>query len=123
MGILNDVKKVLGLPSEYDAFDLDVLMHINTAMSTLHQLGIGPDEGFMIEDDTAEWVDLLGDDPRQNQARTYVCLRTRMLFDPPTTSYLISAMERQITEMEWRMNIVREGDLHPLEVPVEEETP
>lgn len=108
--ILNDVKKILGLSEDYTAFDLDVITHINTAFGTLQQLGIGPVEGFMIEDATAQWADFLGGDPRLNGVKTYLYLRCRLVFDPPATSFHIAALEKQIQELEWRLNVVREGD-------------
>lgn len=109
--ILLSTKKVLGLDAEYDVFDLDVLMHINAAFSILQQLGVGPEAGFMIEDETAVWADFvvdIGSEISLNLIKTYVQLKARMLFDPPTTSYLIDAMERQIKEYEWRLNVFRE---------------
>lgn len=116
--IFNSVKQVLNLDPTHTAFDVDILMGINSIFGVLHQLGIGPDDGFYIEDDAAVWSDFLGDDVLVNHAKTYVCLRVKMLFDPPTTSYLITAMEKQITELEWRLNVYREGKLHPLVVEV-----
>lgn len=107
--ILNSVKKVLGLDPDYDAFDPDILMHINTVLTTLNQIGIGPEEGFMVEDDTAVWATFLGDDLRLNSVKTYVYLRVRLLFDPPQTSYLIDSMEQQRKEIEWRLSTQREG--------------
>lgn len=107
--ILNSIKKVLGMTDDYTAFDLDVVMHINSVFSTLHQLGVGPDNGFMIEDATATWDTFLGDDPLLNQVKSYMYLRVRLLFDPPATSYLIQASERQASEMEWRMNVYVEN--------------
>jgi hypothetical protein len=118
--ILKSTKKILGLTDDYTVFDLDVITHINTAFSTLTQLGVGPKAGFQIEDDTAEWNLFLGDDPRLNSVRTYVLLRTRLLFDPPSTSYLIEAYNKQIQELEWRLNVNREDtewtDPDPVEV-------
>lgn len=108
--ILNSVKKVLGLDPSYTVFDTDVVLHINSVLSTIAQLGIGPTEGFMIEDDAATWDSLIGDDHRLNAIKTYVYLRVRMLFDPPTTSFVIEAMEKQILELEWRLNVTREED-------------
>lgn len=108
--ILTSVKKVLGLDVSYTAFDLDVLMHINTTFSILNQLGIGPDDGFMIEDSSSVWDDFFGADPRKNSVKTYVYLRVRMLFDPPTTSFHLGAMKEQIAELESRLNILREGE-------------
>lgn len=107
--ILTSTKNVLGIAEDYTVFDLDIITHINTAFSTLTQLGVGPVNGFMIEDDSAVWDDFIPmGDFQYNSVKTYVYLRVRMLFDPPQTSYLISAMERQIEQLEWRLNIHRE---------------
>ncbi len=116
--ILTSTKKILGIASDYAAFDFDVITHINSALSTLTQLGIGPIEGFAIEDATAEWEDFFADDPRYNSIKSYVFLKVKMLFDPPTTSYLIDAMQNQIQEFEWRLNAERE-DAIPI-IPVVE---
>lgn len=109
--ILISTKKVLLIDASYDAFDLDVITHINTALSTLTQMGIGPADGFMIEDDTEEWEDFIGDDARYSMIRTYVYLKVSMLFDPPTTGYLVDAKNNQIREIEWRLNVLREEDM------------
>lgn len=108
--ILNSTKKILGLAEDYDVFDLDIIMHINAVFGTLNQLGIGPEEGFAIEDDTATWDAFLGTDKRLNAVKQYVYLRVRLIFDPPETAYLLAAFEKQIQEQEWRLNVVREGD-------------
>jgi len=108
--ILNSTKKVLGIAEDYTAFDVDIILHINSVFSTLNQLGIGPDDGFAIEDDTETWTTYLEGDLRKNSVKTYMALRVRMLFDPPTTSFHLEAMNRQIQELEWRLNVVREGD-------------
>ena len=108
--ILNSIKKILGIDEAYTAFDPDITIHINSVFATLNQLGIGPTEGFMIEDDEATWDDFLGTDLRLNNVKSYVYLRVRMLFDPPTTGYLIDAMKEQIKEMEWRINAYREEE-------------
>jgi hypothetical protein len=108
--ILLSTKKILGISSDYVVFDLDILTHINSAFSTLAQLGVGPVEGFMIEDETAQWADFFGDAPdiQLNSVKTYIYLRVRQVFDPPTTSYAISAFNEQIKELEWRLNSHRE---------------
>ena len=109
--ILISTKKILGIAEDYTVFDLDIITHINTAFSTLTQLGVGPADGFMIEDETAVWEDFdpVDDHLNYNSVKSYVFLKTRQLFDPPTTSYLISAVEKQIQELEWRLNVYREG--------------
>lgn len=114
--ILNSVKKILGIAPDYDAFDTDVIVHINSVFSTLNQLGLGPDEGFMIEDDSAVWEDFLLNDMRLNSVKTYVYLRVRVLFDPPTTGFTLTALQEQIKELEWRLNLFREERDHGAEV-------
>lgn len=108
--ILDSVKKVLGIDKDYDAFDVDILMHINTVFSTLHQLGIGPEAGFAIEDASPTWDDYLGGDLRRNDIKTYIYLKVRLVFDPPTTGFLHSSLKEQIQELEWRISVRREGD-------------
>lgn len=108
--ILNTTKKALNLPADYDAFDADIVMHINSVFSTLNQLGIGPQEGFRIDDDSTEWSALLNGDDRLNNVKSYVYLRVRMLFDPPGTSFHLEAVKQQITELEWRINAQREDE-------------
>lgn len=119
--ILNSTKKMLGIEAEYAAFDIDVIMHINTIFSVLNQMGIGPETSFAIEDDTPTWDTFLGGDLRLNPVKTYVYLRVRILFDPPTTSYLLDAMKQQIQELEWRLNVQREGVSWTNPMPPKEE--
>lgn len=107
--ILDNTKKVLGIDASYTVFDVDIMMHINSAFNTLTQLGLGPPVGFMILDDTAVWADFF--DPvhgLMQSVKTYIYLRVRLLFDPPGTSFVIASMERQILELEWRLNVQRE---------------
>jgi len=108
--ILTSTKKILGIAEDYTVFDLDIITHINTAFSTLTQLGVGPANGFMIEDAEAEWTDFINNDLQYNSVKSYVFLRVRQLFDPPQTSYLIAATQKQIEELEWRLNVHREED-------------
>ena len=122
--ILNSVKKLLGIDSDYKAFDLDIITHINSVFSVLQQLGIGPEQGFMIEDDSKEWSSFLQNDLRLNNVKTYMCIKVKMLFDPPATSFHASALQEQAKELEWRMNVYRESYLwtNP-NIPVIDETP
>lgn len=106
--ILKSVKITLNLQPEYEVFDDVVLMHINTVFSTLNQLGVGPTQGFMIQDAGQMWSEFLGNDPGLNHVKTYVYLRVRLLFDPPSTGYHVAAMQKQIEELEWRLNAQRE---------------
>jgi hypothetical protein len=106
--ILTSTKKILGIAEDYTIFDLDIITHINSAFSTLTQLGVGPAEGFMITGADETWDAFIAEDFQYNSVKSYVFLKTRQLFDPPQTSYLISAVERQIQELEWRLNVHRE---------------
>lgn len=109
--ILNSVKKVLGLNLEDETFDVDVVMHINSALATLNQFGVGPAEGFAIADASATWDEFLGTDLRANNVKTYTYLKVRILFDPPQGSYhLVNSMNAQIDELAWRISVKREGD-------------
>ena len=119
--ILTSTKKILGIAEDYTVFDTDIITHINSVFSTLTQLGVGPEEGFMIEDSSAMWSEYIVDDMQFNAVRSYVFLRVRLLFDPPTTSYLIAAFKEQVSELEWRLNVYREetGWSDPNTMPIE----
>src|SRR5687768_4876462 len=108
ISILDSIKKVLGVGNQDTSFDTDIIMHINSVFSTLNELGIGPDEGFFIEDSDSLWDDFLLGDPRWNAIKSYMYLRVRQLFDPPTTSYHASSLADQIKELEWRLSTRRE---------------
>jgi hypothetical protein len=119
--ILTSTKKILGIAEAYTAFDLDIITHINATFSILAQLGVGPSEGFMIEDELNEWEEFDVPQAQLNLVKTYVFLKVRLLFDPPATSYLITATENQIKEYEWRLNLARENEIPlPIEEVVEE---
>jgi hypothetical protein len=108
--ILNSTKRILGLSLDDESFDHDVITHINSAFSILNGLGIGPVEGFAIEDDTADWADFgITSLPTLNLLKTCIYLRVRMLFDPPNSSYLQAAFKQQIDEHEWRLSQMREA--------------
>jgi hypothetical protein len=106
--ILDSTKKKLGLTADYDVFDLDIINHINTAFMSLSQLGIGPVEGFMIEDADTTWDAFLGNDPMLNPVKTYMFFKVKRAFDPPGTSFHLQALDDQIKEIEWRLNVYRE---------------
>lgn len=109
--ILTSIKKLLGIAEEYEHFDTDIIMHINSAFSVLTQLGVGPEEGFRIEDASTEWSEFLYDDPRLEMVRTYVYLKVRIVFDSATlTSAVIESINRQISELEWRINVTVDSD-------------
>lgn len=108
--ILDSTKKILGIDKSYKVFDLDILTHINSVFADLHQMGIGPDAGFAIEDDQATWDEFTAGDILLNAVKTYVYLRVRLLFDPPGTGFALNAMKEQVREHEWRLNVYREGE-------------
>lgn len=103
--ILDSIKKLLGIPSEVTEFDTDILIHINSVFSILTQLGVGPSSGFSIEDSSSEWSDFIGDDARLSDVKSFVYLKTRLLFDPPASSAAMDAMNRMVSELEWRINV------------------
>lgn len=107
--ILTSVKKLLGLPYDYTAFDPDLIMHINTVFFALNQIGIGPKETFVISDETATWDEFTSANKTSIEAiKTYVAARVRMIFDPPTVGALKEAQEAVINEMEWRLRMEAE---------------
>lgn len=106
--ILKSTKKLLGLDANYDAFDTDIITHINTAFFTLNQLGIGPESGYMIEDDQAAWDDFTGGVLNLNAVRSYVYLSVRLAFDPPSASHHVKSYEDQIAELTYRLSTERE---------------
>ena len=102
--ILNTIKKMLGPSEEYDQFDTDIITHINTVFMTLTQLGVGPSKGFYIEDDTTTWLEFVPDLTNFQAIKTYIYLKVKLVFDPPQSSAVIEAMNKQIAELEWRLN-------------------
>lgn len=107
--ILETIKSKLGLELDYNVFDQDIISFINGAFATLHQLGIGPDEGFEIDGADETWDQYILGDLNLNPVRNYIYLRVRTLFDPPTTSFALDAIKEQIKELEWRLNVYIEG--------------
>ena len=108
-GILRTVRKYLGMDDEYTYFDDDLIVHINSVFSILNQLGVGPTEGFEIQDDLAQWDEFVSDEDYLEDVKTYVCLKVRLLFDPPTSSAAMEAISRSIDELEWRLNFAAES--------------
>ena len=107
--ILTSIKKLLGIAEDYEHFDSDIIMHINSVFMTLTQLGVGPSEGFYIEDEEALWVDFIPDLTKLQAVKTYMYLKVRLLFDPSSLgSATLAAYERQIQEYEWRLNVAAE---------------
>lgn len=103
--ILTSIKKLLGITEEYTHFDNDIIMHINSVLMILTQMGVGPKEGFMIEDDSYNWEDFISDPVKLQAVKSYVYLKVRLLFDPPSSSAVAESMNRMISEFEWRLNV------------------
>ena len=106
--ILNTTKKILGISEDYKAFDLDIVTHINSVLGTLNDLGVGPVNGFMITGPDETWDELIENEMRLNRVKSYVYLRVRLLFDPPTSSFHLESLKEQVKEMEWRLTNVIE---------------
>lgn len=102
--ILLSIKKMLGLEEAYKHFDQDIKMHINTVFGILTQLGVGPENGYSIEDETNTWDEFITG-PNLEMVKSYVYLRVKMLFDPGLSSVTIGAMNEQIAMLEWRINV------------------
>lgn len=107
--ILTSIKAQMGIQEEYIAFDQQIIMHINSVLMILKQLGVGPAVGFTISDKTATWSDFLPSDKNLEATKSYVSMRVKMLFDPPTTSIVAESMNRMINEFEWRLNVETEN--------------
>lgn len=106
--ILTSIKKLLGIGEECDHFDPDIIMHINSVFMDLTQMGIGPSDGFIIEDDTSVWTELVPDTKKLQAVKSYIYLRVKLLFDPPASSAVMEAMNRDIQRYEWRLNVAAE---------------
>lgn len=107
--ILVSIKKMLGLEDEYTPFDMDVLIHINSAFMTLCQMGIGPKEGFAVTDYSQTWDDFLTNKVMLGGVKTWVYLQVKMLFDPPTNSFVMDAYKTQAEQILWRLNVQAES--------------
>lgn len=103
--ILTSIKKLMGLTEEYDAFDQDILILINSVLFELEQIGVKAKEGFVLSDKTAVWSDYSDDDRLLNVLKPYIYMKTKLTFDPPTSSGALDSMNRIIDRFEWRINL------------------
>lgn len=103
--ILTSIKKLLGIDENYTHFDPDLIIHINSVLAILTQLGVGPENGLTISDKTAVWDDFIPDSPKLGFVKSYMHLKVRLLFDPPLGSAVIEALNRQIDELTWRIQV------------------
>ena len=109
--ILTSIKKFLGVEEDYTHFDADLVMHINSVFMILTQLGVGPSKGFVIEDKNATWNDFLPADDlvKLSAVKSFIYLKVRLLFDPPSSTAVIESTNKLISELEWRLNVSAES--------------
>ena len=103
--ILMTIRKLVCGDPYADHFDTDLLVHINACFSILNQLGVGPENGFVVTDDTQSWSSYIADNYILNMVKTYVTLKVKKIFDPPLTSSVLEAMDKEISQLEWRLNV------------------
>ena len=107
--ILNSIKKLLGIPEDYTAFDQDIMIHINSVFMILSELGVGPSNGYSLKEGTEKWGDFISDDENLEGIKTYVYMKVKTIFDPPLNSAVLASMKELISEFEWRINNEDEG--------------
>jgi hypothetical protein len=107
--ILTSIKKLLGIAEEDTNFDQDLIMHINSVFMILTQLGVGPSKGFSIKDENDVWSDFIPEQSPLEAVKTYVYMKVRLMFDPPLSSAVVDAINRNISELEWRLNVGAEN--------------
>lgn len=108
--ILTSIKKLIGITEEYTQFDVDIMMHINSAFGILRQLGVGPDDGFRISGKEDTWDQFLQDEKKLELVKTYVYLKVKILFDPPLSSAVMDCINREISQYEWRLRVTAESE-------------
>lgn len=103
--ILSSIKKLLGIAEEYTNFDQDLIMHINSVLLILNQMGVGPANGYTITDQSSQWSSFLtGDSAKLEFVKSYIYLKVRLLFDPPLSQSVKDSIVSMITELEWRIS-------------------
>ena len=108
--ILTSIKKLLGITEEYEHFDVDIIIHINSVFMILKQLGVGPPDGFSISDETSVWSDFIDDSSDIESVKSYMYLKVKLLFDPPLSSAAMEATKQLISELEWRLTLAAESN-------------
>ena len=107
--ILTSIKKLLGITEECEDFDTDIIIHINSAFMVLTQIGVGPSDGFTIKDKTSIWSEFMPDGSNLESVKSYMYLKVKVLFDPPTSSAAMESSSRMISEFEWRLNVAADS--------------
>lgn len=103
--ILISIKKLLGIDQYCEHFDTDIILHINSALMVLNQLGVGPEKGFFITGNTETWSDFIGDNTKIEAVKSYIYMKVKLIYDPPQSSALIESMKQLVHEFEWRLNV------------------
>ena len=107
--ILNSIKKMLGITEDYKAFDPELIIYINGVFTTLNQLAVGPETRYFIEDEGNTWDEFVYEGDLED-VKTYIYLKVRLIFDPPTNSYVQTSYQEMAKELEWRMNVMVEEE-------------
>lgn len=107
--ILKSIKRLLGPGAEQTEFDQEILMDINGVFFELQQLGVGPEEGFTIYDESAEWIDFTTNEKLLSAIKPYMYLKVKLIFDPPTSSSVLTSFENMVNRFEWRINVAAES--------------
>lgn len=108
--ILDTIKDSLGIAKEDNGFDQEILMHINAVLSTLFQIGVDFNNGRYIIDKDDTWPDIFtGNEELIDLAKLYIYLKVKVMFDPPSSSFVLDAMNKQSAELEWRIHVESEG--------------
>lgn len=110
LSILNSIKKLLNISKDDNNFNTDIIININSVFTTLRQLGVGPSNGYRITDQDDKWTDFIKNEEMLDSIKTYVYLKVKLVFDPPLNTSLLESFERQIKELEWRLNVLVESD-------------
>lgn len=107
--ILTSIKKLLGIEENYTHFDADLIMHINSVFMILTQIGVGPANGFSIQDAETTWQEFLPEDSNLEAVKSFIHLKVKLMFDPPTNSSHLESIKQLASELEWRLNVSAEN--------------
>jgi len=109
--IFTTIKTLLDVHTDDDSFDADILTYINSALYSLRQIGVGPKEGFVVTGADQTWSEFSTNASLIGEVKTYIQQKVRLLFDPPNNSFLVSAIQENLKELEFRLNMDGEGAL------------
>ena len=111
-GILDTIKKLLGIDEDDDSFDIDIIIIINSITPILGQMGIGPSNGYIVKSKDDKWSDYISDSTINLEGvKNYIFIKTKLIFDPPTNSTTIESLNKVLSELEWRMMLSVETDI------------